>query len=271
VDDQAVAPGRPVQRIILTKLERDELAEIGRRPWHNTSDAQMSGTFVNTESGRTRVHYNVGVRLRGSTSRAATHKSRRVNFPNDRPWRGHTAVNLNAIHPHAQELGSALFRLAGLPAPRARAVRVFENNERLGGTSQFAHYAELDPLNSEYIRWQFPNDNSGNLYKGGGYADLKFLGDEPAPYAEKYFYAKQTNAWQNDYSDLTEFLRALGKADESALADRMDVDAWMRHLAVHEEMLPDREDLAGLRELVERSSVEPGDRRVEPQREGRVE
>ena len=113
-------------------------------------------------------------------------------------------------------------------------MRVFENNERLGGASQFAHYAELDPLNSEYIRWQFPNDNSGNLYKGGGYADLKFLGDEPAPYAEKYFYAKQTNAWQNDYSDLTEFLRALSKADESALADRMDVDAWMRHLAVHD-------------------------------------
>ena len=92
----------------------------------------------------------------------------------------------------------------------------------------------MDPLNSEYILWQFPNDNSGNLYKGGGYADLKFLGDEPAPYVEKYFYAKQTNAWQNDYSDLTEFLRALGKADKSALADRMDVDAWMRHLAVHD-------------------------------------
>ena len=72
VDDQAVAPGRPAHRIILTKLERDELAEIGRRPWHNTSDAQMSGTFVNTESGRTRVHYNVGVRLRGTTSRAVT-------------------------------------------------------------------------------------------------------------------------------------------------------------------------------------------------------
>ena len=229
VDDQAVAPGRPVQRIILTKLERDELAEIGRRPWHNTSDAQMSGTFVNTESGRTRVHYNVGVRLRGTTSRAATHKSRRVNFPNDRPWRDRTAINLNAVHPHAQELGSALFRLAGLPAPRARAVRVFENNERLGNTNQFGHYAELDPLNSEYIRWQFPNDGNGNLYKGGGYADLKFLGDNPAQYAEKYFYAKQTNAWQNDYSDLIDFLRTLGQAD-----DRMDVDAWMRHLAVHD-------------------------------------
>ena len=229
VDDQAVAPGRPVHRIILTKRERDELAEIGRRPWHNSSNAQMSGTFINIEGDRTRVRYNVGVRLRGTTSRAATHKSRRVNFPNDRPWRGRTAINLNAIHPHAQELGSALFRLAGLPAPRARAVRVFENNERLGGANQFGHYAELDPLNSEYIRWQFPNDGNGNLYKGGGYADLKFLGDDPAPYAEKYFYAKQTNAWQNDYSDLIEFLRTLGQAD-----DRMDVDAWMRHLAMHD-------------------------------------
>ena len=108
-------------------------------------------------------------------------------------------------------------------------MRVFENNERLGGANQFGHYAELDPLNSEYIRWQFPNDGNGNLYKGGGYADLKFLGGDSAPYAEKYFYAKQTNAWQNDYSDLIDFLRTLGQAD-----DRMDVDAWMRHLAMHD-------------------------------------
>ncbi len=234
VDNQIPAPGRPLHRLILTELERKELTEIGRRPWYNSSDAQMSGTFINIEGGRTRVRYNVSVRLRGTTSRAATHKSRSVNFPNDRPWRNRTTINLNAIHPHVQELGSALFRLAGLPAPRARSVRVFENNEQLGGSNQFGHYAELDPLNSEYIRWQFPNDDNGNLYKGGGYADLKFLGDKPAPYAEKHFYAKQTNSWQNDYSDLTEFLRSLDKADESALADWMDVDAWMRHLAVHD-------------------------------------
>jgi hypothetical protein len=229
VDDQVVAPGRPVHRIVLTRRERDELAEIGRRPWHNSSDAQMSATFINREGGETRVHYNVGIRLRGTTSRAAVHKSRRVNFPNDRPWRGRTAVNLNAIYPHAQELGSALFRLAGLPAPRARAVRVFENNKPLGGAYAFGHIAELDPLNVEYIRWQFPNDDNGNLYKGGGHADLSFLGDEPAAYAEKYFYAKQTNAWQNDYSDLIELLRVLGQA-----VDQMDIEAWMRHLAMHD-------------------------------------
>jgi len=238
VDDQVVAPGRPVHRVILTKRERAELAEIGRRPWHNTSDAQMSGTFINIEGGRTRVRYNVGVRLRGSTSRAATQKSRRVNFPNDRPWRDRTAINLNALHPHVQELGSTLFRLAGLPAPRARAVRVFENNEQLGDESQFGHYVELDPLNSEYIRWQFPNDAGGNLYKGGGYADLKFLGDDPAPYAEKYFYAKQSNAWQNDYTDLIDFLRALSQVDGDALPEelstKMNFDGWMRHLAIHD-------------------------------------
>jgi len=229
VDDQAVAPGRPVHRIVLTRRERDEFAEIGLRPWHNSSDAQMSGTFINQEGGETRVRYNVGMRLRGTTSRAAVHKSRRVNFPNDRPWRGRTAVNLNAIYPHAQELGSALFRLAGLPAPRARAVRVFENNKPIGGADAFRHMAEVDPLNAEYIRWQFPNDDNGNLYKGGGYADLSFLGDQPAAYGEKHFYSKQTNAWQNDYSDLIELLRALGQA-----VDQMDIDAWMRHLAMHD-------------------------------------
>ncbi|MEE2947065.1 MAG: CotH kinase family protein [Verrucomicrobiota bacterium] len=218
-----------MHRIVLTRRERDEFAEIGLRPWHNSSDAQMSGTFINQEGGETRVRYNVGMRLRGTTSRAALHKSRRVNFPNDRPWRGRTAVNLNAIFPHAQELGSAMFRLAGLPAPRARAVRVLENNKPLGGADAFSHIAELDPLNAEYIRWQFPNDDNGNLYKGGGHADLSFLGDEPAAYAEKHFYAKQTNLWQNDYSDLIELLRTLGQA-----VDQIDIDAWMRHLAVHD-------------------------------------
>ena len=229
VDDQVIPLGRPAHRIILTRSERNELAKIGRRPWHNSSNAQMSGTFINHKGGEISVRYNVGVRLRGSTSRAAEHKSRRVNFPNDRPWRGRTEINLNALHPHAQELGSALFRLAGLPAPRARVVRLFENNEQLGGTNQFHHYAELDPLNSDYIRWQYPNDNNGNLYKCGGYANLKFLGEKPAAYAEKHFYTKQTNAWKNDYSDLIEFLRMLGKAN-----DLMDIDGWMRHLAVHD-------------------------------------
>jgi len=232
VDDRILEPGRPVHRIILTATERDELATIGQRSWHNTSDAQMNGTIVNIEGGKKRVHYNVGVRLRGSTSRANANKSRRLNFPNDHPWVGRTAINLNAIHPHVQELGSALFRLAGLPAPRARAVRVFENNEHLGSASQFGHFAELDPLNSEYIRWQFPNDARGNLYKGGGHANLTYLGDKTAPYAEKYFYAKQTNAWKNDYSDLMGFLRALNKTNELELTARLDFDIWMRHLAV---------------------------------------
>ena len=238
VTDDRPDPRRPVHRIILKAKERAELAAIGSRQWYRTSDAQMNGTFINREGGKISVRYNVGVRLRGTTSRAAAHKSRRVNFPNDQPWQNRTAINLNAISPHVQELGSALFRMAGLPAPRARAVRVLENNQPLGGPSQFHHYAELDPLNSEYIDWQFPGDANGNLYKGGGHADLKFLGDTAAPYAELHFYAKQTNRWLNDYTDLIDFLRALGQTDGStlpeALPQQMNLDNWTRHLAVHD-------------------------------------
>ncbi|GIT13147.1 MAG: hypothetical protein CM1200mP34_5530 [Verrucomicrobiales bacterium] len=107
-------------------------------------------------------------------------------------------------------------RCSGSPACRAPRPggAVLENNQPLGGADSFGHIAELDPLNSEYIRWQYPNDNEGNLYKGGGHADLRFLGGEPGPYAEKHFYAKQTKAWQNDYSDLIELLRVLGQADD---------------------------------------------------------
>ena len=238
VVDKQPKLGRPVHRIILTAKERVELAAIGARPWYRTNDAQMNGTFINLEGGKISAHYNVGVRLRGTTSRAGAHKSRRVNFPNDQPWQNRTSINLNALSPHAQEIGSALFRLAGLPAPRARAVRVYENNQLLGDQSQFHHYVELDPLNSEYVRWQFPNDANGNLYKGGGYADLKFLGDLTAPYAETHYYAKQTNRWLNDYSDLIDFLRMLGQANgptlPEALPQHMNLDNWTRHLAVHD-------------------------------------
>ena len=238
VRDQPTPAGRPVHRIVLTKKERAELATIGARPWYRTSDAQMNGTFINQEGGKISVRYNVGVRLRGTTSRAALHKSRRVNFANDHPWQNRLAINLNAVNPQVQELGSALFRLAALPAPRARAVRVYENNNQLGGTSQFQHYVELDPLNSDYIEWQFPGDAGGNLYKGGGHADLKYLGDEPAPYAAQYFYAKQTNRWQNDYTDLIRFLQALGQADSHQIPEslplHMNLENWTRHLAVHD-------------------------------------
>ena len=238
VIDKRLAAGRPIHRIILTAKERGELAAIGAKPWYRTSDAQMNGTFINREGGKISLRYNVGVRLRGTTSRAAVHKSRRVNFPNDQPWQNRTAINLNAVSPQVQELGSALFRLAGLPAPRARVVRVYENNQPLGGPSQFHHYVELDPLNSEYIRWQFPEDANGNLYKGGGHADLKYLGDAAAPYAETHFYAKQTNRWLNDYTDLINFLRTLGQTDGTTLPDvleqHMNLDNWTRHLAVHD-------------------------------------
>ena len=238
VADNQPGPGRPVHRIILTSKERSELATIGKLPWYRTSDAQMNGTFINREGGKVSVRYNVGVRLRGTTSRAAEHKSRQVNFPNDQPWQNRTSVNLNAVSPHVQELGSALFRLACLPALRARAVRVLENNQPLGGPSQFHHYVELDPLNSEYIDWQFPDDDNGNLYKGGGHADLKFLGDTAAPYAELHYYSKRTNRWLNDYTDLIDFLRALGQADSpmlpESLPQHMNLENWTRHLAVHD-------------------------------------
>lgn len=114
-------PGsRPVYYLIMTDVEKRKLEEI----WTTSnSDAQINGTFVSRDGTGIECRYNVGIRNRGNI-RGLTPISFRVNFPHDSPWRGVTALNINSKYPHSQLIGSALFKLAGLPAADAVAIQL---------------------------------------------------------------------------------------------------------------------------------------------------
>lgn len=237
VDDSPVGI-LPRFRLIMTAAERAALSEIDRQTWSASSNAKMNATFVSYEDDSYQIRYTTGLRLRGSTSRLFTPKSRRVLFSDDHPWAGVIEINLNGVRPHSQVAGSALARLAGLPAGRSRLVEVRENNVAPAGNESpvaglLAHNEVLD---SDYTRAEFPDNSGGNLYDCGGMG-LEWLGTNVNDFLTIGWVTKASNTTENDWSDLFELLRVVNLApatNYTAEVDKIaDIPGWMRYFAVN--------------------------------------
>ncbi len=229
-------PGSPlVVYEIMTAAEREEFTNIVRQ-----SDAQMNATLISVHSDGMEVRHNAGIRIRGQGSRSHNPPNNRINLPSDRPWRGVSALNINANQIQDQIAGSLLFRLAGLPAAQATAVRMFSNGVNLYEDQLYAH---VEPLNSSFASDHFPLDPNGNVYRGnrasnsppGGLgAGLYYRGPDPEPYVS---YGKLTNASQADWSDVIHLTDVLNNApDETYLeqvAEVIDIDQWLRFFGLN--------------------------------------
>ncbi|MFV2065593.1 MAG: lamin tail domain-containing protein, partial [Pirellulales bacterium] len=229
------AGSSPVYFEIMTAAERTEFTNINRG-----SDAQMNATFISLTGTGVEVRYNAGIRIRGSGSRSNNPPNNRINLPSDRPWHGVDALNINVNGIRNQIAGSALFRLAGLPAADAKSVRLISNGINLNGTRAYAH---VETLNTDFAGNHVPQDNGGNLYKGrrpnesppgGQGAGLVYFGPDPAPYVS---YAKLTNASQADWSDVIHLTDVLNNAPDETYVDDVeqvvDVDQWLRFFALN--------------------------------------
>jgi hypothetical protein len=245
VDDSVYDGTQPLHRLITTEAERLELADIGAMVWSWSSGAQMNATFISTEAGHTELRYLTGFRIRGSTARAYVTKSRRVNFPDDHPWHGQRAINLNALNPHSDILGRVLYRLAGVPAQMARAVQVRENNRQLAGTNPnpYGFYAEVEVFDNEFAKAHFPLDSAGNLYRVDG-GNLNYLGEDPNTYRTYMvsgyvyrLYTKKTNSSDDDWTDLIGLTRVLNTTPDNnyvqAVRSVANVEEWVRYFAVN--------------------------------------
>ena len=225
----------PIYFEIMTDAERETFRQIVRE-----SDAQMNATLISATGTGIDVRYNTGVRIRGSGSRRDNPPNNRINIPSDRPLQGVTALNINSRRTHNQVAGSALFRLAGLPAAEAKNVVLQSNGRDLFEGNQF--YAHVEPLNSEFVANQFPEDPDGNLYKGrrpnesppGSLgAGLVYFGEDPVAYGG---YTKQTNESEADWSDvirLTDVLNNTPDAEYIVEVEKViDLDQWLRFFAM---------------------------------------
>ena len=230
VDDTPYQGREPLFRVILTAAEMAEVHQNDQQRWYKSSDAEFNATFISQEADRVEIRYLCSFRIRGTTSRDYAIKSRRIEFPNDHPWHGREAINLNALRPESQILGAAVARLVGLPCGMARPVRLRENgvDPANGGV-----YAEVEVLDRNFVDRQFPLDSNGNLYRSNT-GDLSYLGPDPAPYKDRK-YEKKTNRSLDDWSDLIELTDVLTNTPseefEREIRRVTDVQEWIRYFA----------------------------------------
>jgi hypothetical protein len=268
VDTGNYSGAQPAYRLIMTELERLELYQLGRgcpgtAPGASMdSDAQMNATFISSDGvasgGSTvQVRYNAGVRNRGHGTRSSNPNNYHVNIPGDRPWKDGTGINLNSQYAYSQLVGSAVFRRLGIAMAESRAVQVRVNSTNLMSLSglpdnnSFGSYAANEQYNSDFVQRAFPLDPYGNSYRGirdqtlcdasrNNVADLSWHGADyrTAAYTNAYF--KENNVVQNDWADLIDLIAVLngtnGYVASNYVTDierRLDVDEWMRYMAVN--------------------------------------
>jgi VCBS repeat-containing protein len=244
-DDEVYTGDQPIYRIVMTAAEANEFENINRN-----SNALMNATFVAVRGADSSVTYEVGVRIRGASSRDRDPPGLRVNVPHDRPWNGKTSFNLNSQYTWLQTLGGALFHLSGLAGFTATPVQVRMNSvNRATGNPQAGSYVHVETIDNEWASDHLPDDDQGNVYtKRRPDNLLAYRGAHAAPYynpatdPQDYFndgWEKKTNESENDWSDLNEMLRAINQVDPApgvSYFDRVnaivDIDQWTRYFAL---------------------------------------
>jgi spore coat protein H len=201
-------------------LPADSLA-ILLAPGNEQSNYHWHATFAFDNGNQRDTLYNVGLRLRGNTSRTAEKKSFKVSFNTYEPgrqWNGVEKLNLNGEHNDPAVCRAKvcwdLLRLMGVPAPRANHARLYINGEFRG------LYVNVEHIDEQFVETRFGNKN-GNLYKCLWPADLAYLGNNPNLYkfesGGRRAYDLRTNEEMDDYTDLAQFVDVLNNTPISFL------------------------------------------------------
>ncbi len=233
--------GQPLYYIVMTEMERGRLAYIGTHSGQDGPDAQMNGTFISIDGTGVELHYRVGIRNRGHGTRNGPPNNYHVNFLHDDAWKGVRAVNFNCRYTHAQILGSAIFRMAGIAAADAAAVQVRINGADLAypGSPMYGVYARIEAFNEDFAERHFPDDPNGNLYTcfrigSGSEAELRYEGPDPNVYRNRYL--KANNEAQDDWSDLLRLVDVLNNAPDDTYLQEVgkviNITQWLRYIAV---------------------------------------
>lgn len=204
------------------------------------SDHEYPATFIFRNSLVQDTVQNVGLRLRGNTSRDSQKKSFKISFntfKSGRKWHGLEKLNLNGEHNDPSIIRSKLVwdfsNQAGVPASRAAYARVYINGEYFGLQMNVEHVDE------NFVDDRFGSDK-GNLYKCLYPADLVWLGSSADSWKQmsggRRIYELMTNKSADDYSDFLAFMKVLKQAPDSIFVREIqkvfNVNAFLKSMAV---------------------------------------
>jgi spore coat protein CotH len=219
-------------------LDADSLDAL-LEPGNEYSDHEYPSTFVYTYGNNADTVSNVGLRLRGNTSRVSAKKSFKISFNTfeNKSFYGLDKLNLNGEHNDPSIARSKicwdLCRDFEVPGARCNPVELYINSEYKG------LYVNVEHVDEEFIGLRFGN-NDGNLYKCLWPADLNYKGNNPDLYKEIIYgiraYDLKTNTAADDYSDLANFIDILNNTSIGNLPDELEevfnVPGFLRYYAV---------------------------------------
>jgi spore coat protein CotH len=196
-----------------------------------SQDAYVSATFTYDKGGRNEVVQDIGVRIKGTGSfqrfsQKPAFKIKFDEFVANQRFRGLARLTLNNAFDDgsfvAERLAYAVYRAAGVPAPRCNNASVYVNGTFYGV------YANVEAEDKHFLKRWFDKDG-GNLYEKDGTRDF-------VPQAEPEF-DLETNEKAPDRSDLVKLISTVQAATNPTtfltdLSTVMDTSAFLKFTAV---------------------------------------
>ncbi|MEM7232318.1 MAG: lamin tail domain-containing protein [Planctomycetota bacterium] len=247
-DDEVEAHEIPAMRVVMS---RRDLSELRSRSVH--SNERLPSSLV---TGRSQIFHGAGIRYRGSVfvrrdEFTGNRKGLRVNLPPDNVYRGDERIvfdeqeadNTRQVDRVVRDL---LQRAGGIPYGERRYVHLI-----LPGGEDLGTYEQVLAVDGAYLERAFGAEGaSGELYKTDTHYELDDRGDFSSfrntnwRYTSdkerlRFIYKKRSHEDQDDFSKLSSLIQWVdpnqtNTADfEAAIEDRVDMDAWIRSLAVY--------------------------------------
>lgn len=171
---------------------------------------------------------DVGIRIRGNTSRSAQKKSFKISFNTfvkGREFYDVDKLNLNGEHNDPSisrsKVSWMLFEKSGLPSSRANHVAVYINDVYMG------LYISVENIDDEFLKKRY-NDGTGNLYKC-------LYGASFAPGSNNY--TQETNEETPDMSQILRLINILNTIPTQVLPDSLEkimfVDEFLKYQAMN--------------------------------------
>ena len=197
-----------------------------------SDDYQHATTTYTGSDSITLSYLDMGIRLRGNTSRAKVKKSYKLHFEkftDDQYFYGLKKLNLKADvnDPTAvrEHMVMNIYREANIPVARVNHIKLYINTEYMG------LYSSIEQVDSRFLFSRFNNDQ-GNLFKCVYGADLAHVNDV----YNNAIYEIETNEDINDRSNLEAFVNFLSTSSdidfENNIASYLNVDDYIKQLAI---------------------------------------
>lgn len=183
---------------------------------------------------------NIGLRLRGNTSRVADKKSFKISFntyEQGRKYKGVEKLNLNGEHNDPSIVRAKLawdfFAEAEIPSARVNHVRLHVNDEYKG------LYLNVEHIDEEFVKKRFENTN-GNLFKCLWPASLNYINSDPESYKfnnnGRRAYDLKTNVSEDNYSGLADLIWRLNTSVtnnfQCKIEEVLDVNSILKAMAI---------------------------------------